>query len=135
MKIEEVCQIIRRMIDSGEPDSVYIPLPVVHEFDRMMQTDSSADVVAMFGPEVASAASQEVSFRGRLDIILMGYLFGLLNGCTYTDTGMYLSRDQAKLFVKMLANPEIACIAQRYICGSSLDGDEELIYAWKENLP
>ena len=42
MKIEEVCQIIRRMIDSGEPDSVYITLPVVHEFDRMMQTDSSA---------------------------------------------------------------------------------------------
>jgi hypothetical protein len=123
------------MIDSGEPNVVYIPLPLLHEFNSMMRTDAEPDVASMFGADVAREASKDVSFGGRVDFILLGQMLGQVDECTQIEAGMYLALDQARLFVKMLANPEMSCVSLRYILGCSIDGDEEMVQAWGEKLP
>ena len=136
MTFKDICRLIRGMIDDDEPSYVYLPLPILHAFHRMVQGGPDPDIKDLFGPVIASTVKAPISWNGSLDFILVGQMLSTVSGCVDKDQGLFLNQEDALLFVKMLARPHMAGFGCRYILGVCTDNDceDEEFLGWLEKL-
>lgn len=136
MTLKDICDLISVMIRSGEPSYVYIPLPILHQFNNMTRGGPEPDIKSLFGPIIAANANNQMSWDGRLDFILVGQMLSTVTGCKDSDQGLFLNEEDARLFVKMLARPSMACVGCRYILGECDENDweDEEFLGWLEKL-